>query len=102
MSWGGTPWQWGDLDAWSNADWQALVEQDCHRTWGACHCGAIAGYYELYRPDGCNTEIRYFGLASQFLGYGFGGADTGWHPLQQVFPMRICMPNFVAARAYLA
>lgn len=70
----GTPWEWGDLDAWSDTDWQALVEQDCHRTWVAYHRGAIAGYYELYRPDGCNTEIRYFGLASQFLGHGFGGA----------------------------
>lgn len=70
----GKTWEWGDLDAWSDADWQALVEQDCHRTWVAYHRGAIAGYYELYRPDGRNTEIRYFGLAPQFLGKGFGGA----------------------------
>lgn len=69
----GTPWSWGDLDAWSEAQWQAQVEQEAHRTWVAYHRGAIAGYYELYRPDGRNTEIRYFGLAPQFLGAGFGG-----------------------------
>ena len=48
--------------------------EDCHRTWVAYYRGAIAGYYELYRPDGSNAEIRYFGLAPQFLGCGFGGA----------------------------
>lgn len=66
----GTPW----LDSWGIEDWQTLVEQDCHRAWVAYHRGAIAGYYELYRPDGVNTEIRYFGLVQQFLGMGFGGA----------------------------
>lgn len=70
----GTSWEWGDLDSWSSSEWRALVEQECHRTWVAYHRGAIAGYYELYRPDGCNCEIRYFGLAPQFLGCGFGGA----------------------------
>ena len=70
----GTPWEWGDLDTWGISDWQALIEQDCHRTWVAYYRGAIAGYYELYRPDGSNAEIRYFGLAPQFLGCGFGGA----------------------------
>ena len=69
----GASWEWGDLDTWHDADWQALVEQDCHRTWVAYHRGAIAGYYELYRPDGRNSEIRYFGLAPQFIGCGFGG-----------------------------
>lgn len=70
----GALWEWGDLDSWSSSEWQALVEQGCHRTWVAYHRGAIAGYYELYRPDGRNCEIRYFGLAPQFLGCGFGGA----------------------------
>lgn len=70
----GASWEWGDLDTWRDSDWQALVEQDCHRTWVAYHRGAIAGYYELYRPDGRNSEIRYFGLAPQFIGCGFGGA----------------------------
>ncbi|TAA36688.1 GNAT family N-acetyltransferase [Pseudoxanthomonas winnipegensis] len=69
----GKDWNWSDMNRWSEADWRALVEQDSHRTWVAYHRGAIAGYYELYRPDGRNAEIRYFGLAGAFLGHGFGG-----------------------------
>ena len=70
----GSDWEWGDLDGWSDEQWQAQVEKPEHRTWVAYHRGAIAGYYELFRPDGRNTEIRYFGLAPQFLDRGFGGA----------------------------
>lgn len=70
----GKPWAWNDLDDWSEDDWKALVEQDSHRTWIAYHRGAIAGYYELFRPNQTDTEIRYFGLASSFIGLGFGGA----------------------------
>ncbi|MFJ4067710.1 GNAT family N-acetyltransferase [Pseudomonas sp. NPDC089996] len=102
----GTPWEWGDLDTWSEADWQALVEQDCHRTWVAYYRGAIAGYYELYRPDGCNSEIRYFGLASQFLGQGFGGAllshaissAWAWHGTRRVW-VHTCTLDHPAALA---
>jgi len=69
----GQAWDWSDLDSWSDAQWRALVEQEGHRTWVAYHRGAIAGYYELYRPDGHNVEIRYFGLVGAFMGLGFGG-----------------------------
>lgn len=69
----GAAWDWTDLNGWSDAQWRALVEQEGHRTWVAYHRGAIAGYYELYRPDGRNVEIRYFGLAAAFMGLGFGG-----------------------------
>jgi len=69
----GQAWDWSDLDSWSDAQWRELVEQEGHRTWVAYHRGAIAGYYELYRPDGRNAEIRYFGLAGDFMGLGFGG-----------------------------
>ncbi|ALZ86079.1 GNAT family N-acetyltransferase [Pseudomonas oryzihabitans] len=69
----GQAWDWSDLDSWSDAQWRELVEQEGHRTWVAYHRGAIAGYYELYRPDGRNAEIRYFGLAGAFMGLGFGG-----------------------------
>jgi len=69
----GKAWDWSDLNGWSDAQWRALVEQEGHRTWVAYHRGAIAGYYELYRPDGRNVEIRYFGLAEAFMGLGFGG-----------------------------
>ncbi len=69
----GRQWEWSDLDTWSIADWQALVEQPCHRTWVAYYKGAIAGYYELHQAADFNVEIRYFGLAPQFLSRGFGG-----------------------------
>lgn len=69
----GKAWDWTDLSRWSDDQWRALVEQEGHRTWVAYHRGAIAGYYELYRPDGRNVEIRYFGLAAAFMGLGFGG-----------------------------
>lgn len=69
----GQAWDWSDLSGWSDAQWRALVEQEGHRTWVAYHRGAIAGYYELFRPDGRNVEIRYFGLVGAFMGLGFGG-----------------------------
>ncbi|WP_375097874.1 MULTISPECIES: GNAT family N-acetyltransferase [unclassified Pseudomonas] len=69
----GATWNWTDLNRWSDAQWQAMVEQEGHRTWVGYHRGAIAGYFELYRPDGSDVEIRYFGLAPQFIDQGFGG-----------------------------
>ncbi len=69
----GKQWGWSDLDTWSIADWAALIEQTCHRTWVAYYKGAIAGYYELHQAADFSVEIRYFGLAPQFLGKGFGG-----------------------------
>lgn len=70
----GSDWEWGDLDNWSDEQWRAMVESDRHRTWVAYYRGSIAGYYELYRTDAQSTEIRYFGLASNAIGKGFGGA----------------------------
>lgn len=106
----GTPWEWGDLDSWSSSEWQALVEQECHRTWVAYHHGAIAGYYELYRPDGRNCEIRYFGLAPQFLGCGFGGALLShavrsaweWHGTERVWVHTCTFDHPAALQNYQA
>lgn len=106
----GTPWEWGDLDSWGLSDWQALVEQNCHRTWVAYHRGALAGYYELYRPDGSNCEIRYFGLAPQFVGCGFGGAllshavqsAWGWEGTERVWVHTCTYDHPAALRNYQA
>lgn len=70
----GSVWNWSDLNSWSDAQWQAQAEDPAHRTWVAYYRGAIAGYYELNRDERGNVEIRYFGLAPQFLDRGFGGA----------------------------
>ena len=70
----GGAWDWGDLDSFTDKQWQARVEDKNLRTWVAYYRGSIAGYYELYRPDGVNTEIKYFGLSQGNIGKGFGGA----------------------------
>ena len=69
----GEAWQWTDKLSWTDQQWRQLVEADDHRTWVAYCQGAIAGYYELHRPDGQTVEILYFGLAPQFIGQGLGG-----------------------------
>ncbi|MFC0267849.1 GNAT family N-acetyltransferase [Kushneria aurantia] len=69
----GAQWQWTDKLEGDQQTWRALVESDAHRTFVAWHRGAVAGYFELYRPDGRNVEILYFGLAPGFIGMGFGG-----------------------------
>lgn len=69
----GSDWDWGDLDKWTDQQWQDAIESDAHRTWVAYYRGSIAGYFELNQPDGVNTEIRYFGLAPNAIGKGFGG-----------------------------
>ncbi|SDS08118.1 hypothetical protein SAMN05216421_0871 [Halopseudomonas xinjiangensis] len=69
----GSEWEWGDRDDWTDEQWRAIVESDELRTWVAYDRGSTAGYYELYRPDGVNAEIRYFGLATGSIGKGLGG-----------------------------
>lgn len=78
----GADWQWGDLDAWTDDQWRELVQGEDHRTWVAYYRGSIAGYFELYRPDGANTEIRYFGLAPR--GHRQGLWRTTAKPRHQV------------------
>ncbi|WP_456269188.1 GNAT family N-acetyltransferase [Kushneria sp. AK178] len=80
----GASWQWREkLEGDQNA-WQAMVESDAHRTFVAYHRGAIAGYFELYRPDGVNVEMLYFGLVSDFIGMGFGGGLLS-HAIEQAW-----------------
>ncbi|MFC0338161.1 Ribosomal protein S18 acetylase RimI [Kushneria avicenniae] len=80
----GAPWQWSEKLEGDQSEWQAMVESDAHRTFVAYYRGAIAGYYELYRPDGRNVEILYFGMVAEFIGRGLGGGllshaiDQAW------------------------
>ena len=71
--WVGAPWHWTDKLAWSDTQWQALIEQPDHRTWVAYVQGSIVGYYELLRSAEGAVEILYFGLVERFCGQGFGG-----------------------------
>lgn len=69
----GGPWDWTNKLSWSDEQWKAHVENDNLRTWLAQYKGAPAGYYELHKQDYGNVEILYFGLATKFIGQGFGG-----------------------------
>lgn len=80
----GASWQWDEkLEGDQNA-WRAMIESDAHRTFVAYDRGAIAGYFELYRTDGINVEILYFGLVAEFIGRGLGAGllshaiDQAW------------------------
>ena len=106
----GTDWEWGDLDNWTDDQWREMVERKDHRTWVAYYRGSIAGYFELHKPDGVNAEIRYFGLAQNFIGKGFGGpllshaieAAWNWHGTKRVWVHTCTFDHPSALTNYLA
>lgn len=69
----GEQWKWEDKLTWPDKDWENYVNSPNLRTWVAYYKGSIAGYFELQNDGGNTTEIAYFGLASNFIGKGFGG-----------------------------
>jgi GNAT superfamily N-acetyltransferase len=69
----GQGWHWTDKRGWTDGDWQRYAEDENLRTWVAYVAGSPAGYYELQRQACDDVEIIYFGLASPFIGKGFGG-----------------------------
>jgi len=69
----GEDWDWVDKHAWSDEAWRSYAENDNLRTWVAYCKGSPAGYYELQQQQNGDVEIAYFGLASRFIGRGFGG-----------------------------
>lgn len=69
----GEDWQWLDKLSWSKQRWAEYAEADDLRTWIALSEGSIAGYFELLKKEGSETELAYFGLAPAFVGCGFGG-----------------------------
>ena len=70
----GEPWNWVDKRGWTDEQWQEYAATPGLRTFAAYDGDALAGYYELRRDDEGGVEIAYFGLLSQFIGRGFGGA----------------------------
>lgn len=69
----GHAWQWTDKLDWSDTQWEAYVNDAGLRTWVAYTQGTPAGYYELQCGDQGSVQITYFGLASGFIGLGYGG-----------------------------
>ena len=70
----GEQWGWIDKLGWSDLDWERYAADEQRRTFVASLRGATAGYYELRRDDAQAVEVAYFGLASDFIGRGLGGA----------------------------
>lgn len=68
----GEPWQWTDKLSLTDESWKSYAESEHVRTWLAYFKGAIAGYFELKQLDDGVVDIAYFGLASDFIGMGFG------------------------------
>jgi len=67
----GGPWQWTDKSSLSTEEWNQYVMTPDLRTWVGYVDGAIAGYFELEK-QGVSTEIKYFGLSTEFIGKGLG------------------------------
>ena len=105
----GEQWQWTDKLSWPDDQWKAYVEDENLRTWVAYSSGAIAGYFELIR-DNHDTEIKYFGLAPQFFGNGFGGFLLSqaianawqWSGTQRVWVHTCTLDHPYALKNYLA
>lgn len=68
----GETWEWHDKLVWSAEQWKSYAESENLKTYVAYMDEAIAGYFELltYEQD---VEIKYFGLAPDFIGKGLGG-----------------------------
>ena len=69
----GEPWGWGDKLSLPNTEWKSYAESSNLRTWVAYIQGSIAGYYELQSQTEGDVELKYFGLAPDFIGKGYGG-----------------------------
>lgn len=69
----GQDWQWQERLSWPEQQWRDYAERDELHTWLALSRGSPAGYYELEKQNAGDVEIKYFGLATPFIGKGFGG-----------------------------
>lgn len=69
----GKDWHWVDKLPWSEEEWRLYAESENLRTWVAYLEGTPVGYYELERTSESDVQIAYFGLATRFVGNGYGG-----------------------------
>lgn len=69
----GAPWQWLDRLSWNADRWRARYTHLGVQLWIGSIAGDIVGYFELDTSGG-STEVAYFGLRSDFIGRGLGGA----------------------------
>ena len=80
----GEPWLWYERRLWSDARVAELLARPDVELYVLYAWGAPAGYFELVRAAGGDTELAYFGLVPEFIGRGFGAwflnaaIDTAW------------------------
>jgi GNAT superfamily N-acetyltransferase len=84
----------GGRMGWSDAQWDEELSRPGVRAWLARVGGAIAGIVELEAEQNGAVGIVVFGLVSEFVGKGFGGAfltqavETAWKLTSQGEPTR--------------
>ena len=59
---------------WSDAQWERELSRQGIRAWVARVDGDVAGFVELEAEPNGDVGIVVFGLVSEFVGRGFGGA----------------------------
>ena len=69
----GKSWHWNDKLSWTDSDWKNHVQNKNLKTYVAYYKGTPVGYYELLQETNGSVQIVLFGLASGFIGKGFGG-----------------------------
>jgi len=80
----GEPWLWYERRLWSDARVAELLARPDIEVYVLYAWGTPAGYFELVRAAGGDTELAYFGLVPVFIGRGFGAwflnsaIDTAW------------------------
>ena len=60
----GEAWNWRVRLSWTDAEWQAYAERPGLETWISYVYGTPAGYFELERQEGRQTQIAMFGGAA--------------------------------------
>jgi len=70
----GGPWDWNERLVWSDDQWSAYANRPDVETWVSSLDGQEVGYFELESQAEGSVEIRYFGLLSEYIGRGLGGA----------------------------
>src|SRR5712672_1351335 len=70
----GEQWDWVDKRPWTNEQWKEYAAAAELCTFAGYYDDALAGYYELRRDTDGGVEVAYFGLLSEFIGRGLGGA----------------------------
>jgi GNAT superfamily N-acetyltransferase len=91
----GEHWDWIDKRPWTDEQWKEYASASALCTFAGYYDDVLAGYYELRRETGGGVEIAYFGLLSEFIGRGLGGAlltsaiEEAWALRGGIVPTRV-------------